>query len=911
MHRGSGARIGRLPLLALILAAGVATTARAQDEFLLNDDRLARNQWGPRVARGASGTLVAAWQDGRNGAASTDYDIYAMTLRDPLALGSTVNRRLNDDVAGPDQSAPDIAASPSGTYLCVWEDARSGNRDVYSTALDSLGIPFSPNLRVNDDAASSDHLQPRVAAVLSDRYLVVWGDGREGQGEIYGSYRTASGGPIGANFRISVDPVPGGSWQGSPAVAVDASGRTLVVWLDGRAGGTVYGAAFDVFGQWLDDSGTPIGGNFKINDTTITGHCSSPAVAADPALGFLVGWIDLRNAATDPGDVYAQRYDPSGQAVGANVRVNDDAPGRDQRNVRAAAGPGAGLLIWEDLRGNLGIDSNVDAAVVPYDAGAPGANFRVNIDLPGRQGTPHAVWDGRDAFLGVWEDGRSGTSDAYGISFFPDGAHRGSDTQLNDDAAAFDQRRPELGHGPGQYIATWIDLRNPAGDLYGQWIAATGAREGVNHDLWVNDFVNRPVAFSSSVAPNGIGMVVAQIARFSDAGDIRGFRYGVVGEPPTSSFWVSDTLPSAQSTPVVVGATSGFAVLWIDSRGGTPRLYGQTLGLDGSRVGTNHPILAADPADPIYAIDLDVDPAGGFWICYAEGASGDQRLWLTHASGALVEDGTPLAVAPELPGGRAHPVIGVGPDGRIELVWLGSSPDGTGRLYYRSYSAALSPLAIDVALGESDATVGPQDAPTAAVTGTGSVIVWEERRQGNWSLWMQRFAGGVPDASGAVRVDEDLTGADQLDPSAGVDASGRILVIWSDARSTSSGTDILGRVFEGAPTAADDPPPAPEPPPPVPPRALRVGPARPNPFSSVTAAPVEVPVGGERRVRATIWNVHGARVASLYDAPAPGGRITLRWDGRGADGRPVASGVYWLRIESGGESRATRIVHLR
>src|SRR5256885_11731711 len=74
---------------------------QAQDEILINDDRLPRSQFGPRPARGSNGTLVVAWADGRNGPdASPDFDIYAVTIRDPLALGSTVNHRINDDNSG-------------------------------------------------------------------------------------------------------------------------------------------------------------------------------------------------------------------------------------------------------------------------------------------------------------------------------------------------------------------------------------------------------------------------------------------------------------------------------------------------------------------------------------------------------------------------------------------------------------------------------------------------------------------------------------------------------------------------------------------------------------------------------------------------------------------------------------------
>ncbi|HEU4940017.1 MAG TPA: hypothetical protein VFT97_00195, partial [Candidatus Eisenbacteria bacterium] len=436
----------------------MASPARAQDEFLVNDDRVNKNQWAPTVACGSSGSLVVVWMDGRNTFnGNVDFDTYALTLHDPKGIGSSLNRRLNDDVGG-GQSFPDVAASPSGTFFCVWEDTRGSNRDIYGAALDSIGLRITPNLRLNDDVGLFDQSNPAVAAVGADRYLVVWADQRQSQGEIFGVYVTASGAPIGPNFKISVDPVTGGSFQGEPALAAMPDGSVLVAWLDGR-GGTVVGATDDIYAQRFNALGQPVGVNFKINGTTGNQDDESVCVAADP-VGYVVGWIDRRNKPADTGDVYAQRIDPSGGMVGGNVRVNDDPTGRDQRAVRALATPGAAYLLWEDYRGNLGIDANVQAARVPYDTAPPGANFRVNAFLPARQGTPDAVWDGRDGIVAVWEDGRNGSPDVYALSILPDGTRRNSETQLNDDAASGDQRRPRVGRGPGQFLASWTDWRS-------------------------------------------------------------------------------------------------------------------------------------------------------------------------------------------------------------------------------------------------------------------------------------------------------------------------------------------------------------------------------------------------------------------------------------------------------------------
>ncbi|MBI4364186.1 MAG: hypothetical protein HY568_02045 [Candidatus Latescibacteria bacterium] len=178
---------------------------------------------------------------------------------------------------------------------------------------------------------------------------------------------------------------------------------------------------------------------------------------------------------------------------------------------------------------------------------------------------------------------------------------------------------------------------------------------------------------------------------------------------------------------------------------------------------------------------------------------------------------------------------------------------------------------------------------------------------------MQVLQGGVSPSSGVVRVDEDPGQADQLDPGVGMDFAGHAVFVWADTRSSSSGADILARIMELSPTAVDEIP-APEPTPgpePVPPLVLRVGPARPNPFSGTLGVPVEVPGAPGSRITVQVLSAQGALVSSLYEGEAPGGSFLIRWNGTDSRGRGVASGVYWLLVRAGGERRALRLVHVR
>jgi len=92
---------------------------------------------------------------------------------------------------------------------------------------------------------------------------------------------------------------------------------------------------------------------------------------------------------------------------------------------------------------------------------------------------------------------------------------------------------------------------------------------------------------------------------------------------------------------------------------------------------------------------------------------------------------------------------------------------------------------------------------------------------------------------------------------------------------------------------------------------MRVGPGRPNPFSSALRVPVEVPVAAGGRVRAYVLDASGRLVARVYDGVAPNGRLSVSWSGSDSRGREVASGVYWFVAESGGERHAVRLVRIR
>jgi hypothetical protein len=93
-----------------------------------------------------------------------------------------------------------------------------------------------------------------------------------------------------------------------------------------------------------------------------------------------------------------------------------------------------------------------------------------------------------------------------------------------------------------------------------------------------------------------------------------------------------------------------------------------------------------------------------------------------------------------------------------------------------------------------------------------------------------------------------------------------------------------------------------------PPGRLRLA-ASPNPSAEAMSFVVELPAADA--VDVEVFDLSGRRLAWTRHGPLAAGRHALRWDGRGADGAPVAPGVYLARVRAGERTAATRFVRVR
>ncbi len=106
------------------------------------------------------------------------------------------------------------------------------------------------------------------------------------------------------------------SEQRLPATAMDDNGNFVIAWRSFDQDGSTIG----VYAQRYDANGQTRGGEFRVNSTTI-GQQASPSVDMDADGDFVITWQSYLQDGSHYG-VYAQRYAASGTPLGGEFRVN-------------------------------------------------------------------------------------------------------------------------------------------------------------------------------------------------------------------------------------------------------------------------------------------------------------------------------------------------------------------------------------------------------------------------------------------------------------------------------------------------------------------------------------------------------------------------------------------------------------
>jgi hypothetical protein len=348
--------------------------------------------------------------------------------------------------------------------------------------------------------------------------------------------------------------------QTRPDVAMNADGRGVIVWESYLQDGDGWG----VFGQRFDAAGTPVGGEFQVNASSM-GNQRYPAAAMRTDGGFTVVWLGTD---ADGDGIVGRRFAANGTPLGGDEVINPTTNGDQSEPDIALDGAGAGLIVWQtDHPGDLEIRGRrLDTA-----GALTGGEMVINSTGADEQQLPAVAGSPLGGFVVAWQShGQDGPAEGIVMRrFAANGAPLSTEIIANDFTSG-DQLDPAVGvTGDGSFVVLWSDPNHRDGSdssIQARWFDASANPTG--GDIQVNTFTTGD-QISPAVACAGPDNAV--IVWQSDDQD--GSNWGVYGQPMTTAgeaigreLRLNTHTASAQHDPSVARSDAGtFWVVWASS----------------------------------------------------------------------------------------------------------------------------------------------------------------------------------------------------------------------------------------------------------------------------------------------------------------------------------------------------------
>ncbi|MBI3766698.1 MAG: hypothetical protein HY277_09405, partial [Ignavibacteriales bacterium] len=262
------------------------------------------DQVNPAIVKDNAGGAVIVWQDLRN---NSDYDIYAQRVSSGGAsLWSSNGVVISDKVNH--QRYPQLIDDGSNGAIIVWEDFGNGDADIFAQHVASDGSRQWTSTGVIIAQQANDQTLPKIATDGVGGAIVSWQDARSGNADVYTQRVNASGTILWGTGGIAL--CSESHDQVKPNMVSDGNFGAIVTWEDSRSGNA------DVYAQRVTSSGSTLWASNGIAACTDTLTQSGPEIVNDGVQGAIITWQAARKLGTQGWDVYAQHVNPDGSLGG-------------------------------------------------------------------------------------------------------------------------------------------------------------------------------------------------------------------------------------------------------------------------------------------------------------------------------------------------------------------------------------------------------------------------------------------------------------------------------------------------------------------------------------------------------------------------------------------------------------------
>lgn len=286
----------------------------------------------PRVAINGNGDYMITWFENNNVKAQI------FGFDDSTSLTSKFNVNSTPVYSNKMKSA--VSASENGDFVVTWTGIDDG-KDIFVQRISSTGSLLGTNIKVNSGGDAYDQYDSDIAISDNGNFIITWTDNRNGLNttEIYVQRYDNLGNAVGTNTKIS------GTLSNSikPAIDMNSQGKFVIAWID-----TSYQQR-NVYAAKFNSDGSQDGGIITVSGSTYGPAVCKPDVALDSSGVFIVVWQDSRGGSMD---IYLQKYNSGGIAIGGNTRAHSSRIESSQINpsITFVGNNGGYQIIWQDDR---------------------------------------------------------------------------------------------------------------------------------------------------------------------------------------------------------------------------------------------------------------------------------------------------------------------------------------------------------------------------------------------------------------------------------------------------------------------------------------------------------------------------------------------------------------------------------
>ncbi|RUQ63973.1 calcium-binding protein [Azospirillum doebereinerae] len=656
-----------------------------------------------------------------------------------------------------------VTVLASGQSVVTWTSiGQDGSlHGVYAQQYDAGGNAVGGEFRVNT-YTNNAQTTSRIAALNDGGYVIVWHSiGQDGSGYgVYGQRFDAGGLRVGGEFHISTGMLTYD--QGAPKVAALADGGFIVAWEQSEPDNV----GSDIYAQRFNASGAAVGGNVMIDGGDANGLQTVPAVAGLPNGGYVVVWGTNVAPGTEGTDIAGRVYDASGTPVGPAFQVNSFlAPGSAVANdsdPNVAALEGGGFVVTWNSTNHDGSGSGVYGQ--RFDAaGTPiGSEFQLSTYTTGDQTDAWVSALAGGGFVAAWtSSGQDGSGKGvYAQRFSQDGVKVGGEFRLSD-VTAGDQVRPRVAARPdgGFVVAYESPDANSSGVYYRTFSASTLA----------------PIVSANEVETSVNTTLNASV--LVSQGHAQGPQYAQGGLQQVSYYEFVDLDDRTDSGYFTIN--------------GVGQQAGKVIHVSAEQIGSLRYISGATPNQNDFLVRVFDGIHLSNWsegtvVGYAPSET------LTATAQSRVNTYTTDV--------QANAAVTVLASGQSVVTWTSIGQDGSLHgVYAQQYDAGGNAVG-----GEFRVNTYTNNAQTtsriAALNDGGYVIVWHSIGQdgSGYGVYGQRFDAGGLRVGGEFHISTGMLTYDQGAPKVAALADGGFIVAWEQSEPDNVGSDIYAQRFNAS-----------------------------------------------------------------------------------------------------------------